>query len=34
MARCIDTVDDYLDTLTRIGLVATAGELRPFADLL
>jgi hypothetical protein len=28
------TVEDYLDTLTRIGLVATAGELRSFADLL
>ena len=28
------TADDYLDTLTRNGLVATAAELRPFADLL
>ena len=28
------TAEDYLDTLTRIGLVATAGELRPFADLI
>ena len=28
------TTDDYLDTLTRNGLVATAAELRPFAELL
>ncbi len=28
------TIDDYLETLTRNGLVATAAELRPFADLL
>ena len=28
------TVDQYLDTLTRNGLVATAAELRPFAELL
>ncbi len=28
------TVEEYLGTLTKIGLVATAGELRPFADLL
>ena len=28
------TVDEYLDTLTRCGLVATAAELRPFAELL
>ncbi|HEX3878024.1 MAG TPA: PIN domain-containing protein [Bryobacteraceae bacterium] len=26
--------DEYLETLTRNGLVATAAELRPFADLL
>lgn len=28
------TIDDYLETLTRNGLVATAAELRPFAELL
>jgi predicted nucleic acid-binding protein len=28
------TIDQYLDTLTRNGLVATAAELRPFAELL
>lgn len=28
------TVEEYLATLTRCGLVATAAELRPFADLL
>ena len=28
------TTDDYLDILTRNGLVATAAELRPFAELL
>ena len=28
------TTDDYLETLTRNGLVATAAELRPFAELL
>lgn len=28
------TIDQYLDILTRNGLVATAAELRPFADLL
>jgi len=28
------TVEEYLDTLTRCGLVATAAELRPFAELL
>jgi hypothetical protein len=28
------TVDEYLDILTRNGLVATAAELRPFAGLL
>ncbi len=27
-------IDEYLETLTRNGLVATAAELRPFADLL
>jgi hypothetical protein len=28
------TIEEYLDTLTRNGLVATASELRPFAHLL
>ena len=28
------TTDEYLETLTRNGLVATAAELRPFAELL
>jgi hypothetical protein len=28
------SIEEYLDILTRNGLVATAGELRPFADLL
>jgi hypothetical protein len=28
------STDDYLETLTRNGLVATAAELRPFAELL
>jgi hypothetical protein len=28
------TIEQYLDTLTRNGLVATAAELRPFAELL
>jgi len=28
------TIDEYLDILTRNGLVATTAELRPFADLL
>jgi hypothetical protein len=28
------TIEQYLDTLTRNGLVATASELRPFAHLL
>ena len=28
------TIDQYLNTLTRNGLVATASELRPFAHLL
>lgn len=28
------TADEYLENLTRNGLVATAAELRPFADLL
>jgi hypothetical protein len=28
------TIEEYLDTLTRNGLVATASELRPFAQLL
>jgi hypothetical protein len=28
------TVDEYLEILTRNGLVATAAELRPFAALL
>ena len=28
------SIEDYLDTLTRNGLVATASELRPFAHLL
>jgi len=28
------TIEQYLDTLIRNGLVATASELRPFADLL
>jgi hypothetical protein len=28
------SIDEYLDILTRNGLVATASELRPFSDLL
>jgi hypothetical protein len=28
------SIDEYLDILTRSGLVATASELRPFSDLL
>ncbi len=28
------TIEEYFDTLTRNGLVATASELRPFAHLL